>query len=61
MTFVDGSAPPAFLGRDAASHAPVVDGRTPILAERRGVAHDCVVVEEALDRDFAGAGFKLRP
>jgi hypothetical protein len=58
VTFVDGSAPPAFLGRDS-GHAPVVDGRTPILAERRGVADDHVVVAaEALDRDLAGAGFK---
>jgi hypothetical protein len=59
VTFVDGSAPPAFLGRDDSSRAPVADSRTPILAERRGVAHDRVVVEaEVLDRDLAGAGFK---
>ena len=49
MTFVDTSALLAFLDRDAAGHAPVVDSLTPILAERRGVTHNYVVIEaEAL-------------
>ena len=57
MTFVDGSAPPACLGRDDSGHAPVVDSLAPILAERRGVTHAAL----AADRDLAGAGFMLLP
>jgi predicted nucleic acid-binding protein len=47
VTFVDTSALLAFLDRDDASHAPVVDSLTPILAERRGITHNYVVIETA--------------
>lgn len=57
MTFVDTSAMLAFLDRDAAQHAPVVESLATILAERRGVTHNYVVIEaEALaHRRLGGA------
>jgi uncharacterized protein len=49
VTFVDTSALLAFFDRDAARHDAVVAAMTPVLAERRGLTHNYVVVEaEAL-------------
>lgn len=49
MTFVDTSVLLPFLDRDDARHDEVVAAMTPLLAERRGVTHNYVVVEaEAL-------------
>jgi uncharacterized protein len=49
VTFVDTSVLFAFLDRGAADHDAVVKLMTPLLAERRGVTHNYVVVEaEAL-------------
>lgn len=49
MTFVDTSAMMAFVHSDDAHHEPVAAAMTPLLAERRGVTHNYVVVEaEAL-------------
>lgn len=49
MTFVDTSALLAFLDRDAPRHEAVVTALATLLAERRGVTHNYVLVEaEAL-------------
>ncbi len=49
MTFVDTSALYAFVDRDGARYDEVVAAMTPLLAERRGVTHNYVIVEaEAL-------------
>ncbi len=49
MTFVDTSALYAFLDRDGDRYEEVVAAMTPLLAERRGLTHNYVVVEaEAL-------------
>lgn len=49
MTFVDTSVLLPFLDRDDARHGEAVAALTPLLAERRGVTHNYVVVEaEAL-------------
>jgi predicted nucleic acid-binding protein len=49
VTFVDTSVLLPFLDRDDARHDEVVAAMTPLLAERRGVTHNYVVVEaEAL-------------
>lgn len=56
MTFVDTSALLAFLDRDAARHAEVVDAMAGVLGERSGVTHNYVVVEaEALVHRRHGA------
>lgn len=57
MTFVDTSALYAFLDRDGDRYEEVVAAMTPLLAERRGVTHNYVVVEaEALvKRRLGGA------
>jgi uncharacterized protein len=49
VTFVDTSAVMAFVHSDAAHHEAVAAAMTPLLAERRGITHNYVVVEaEAL-------------
>ena len=49
MTFVDTSVLLPFLDRDDERHDEIVTAMTPLLAERRGVTHNYVVVEaEAL-------------
>lgn len=49
MTFVDTSVLLPFLDRDDGLHDEAVAARTPVLAERRGITHNYVVVEaEAL-------------
>jgi predicted nucleic acid-binding protein len=49
VTFVDTSALLAFLDRDAARHAEVVDEMAEVLGDRTGVTHNYVLVEaEAL-------------
>lgn len=57
MTFVDTSVLFPFLDRDADDHGKAVAALTPVLAERRGVTHNYVVVEaEALvQRRLGGA------
>jgi predicted nucleic acid-binding protein len=57
VTFVDTSALLAFLDRDTDRHDEVVAAMAPLLAERRGVTHNYVVVEaEALvTRRLGGA------
>jgi len=56
VTFVDTSALLAFLDRDAARHAEVVDAMAGVLGERSGVTHNYVVVEaEALVHRRHGA------
>lgn len=56
MTFVDTSALLAFLDRDATRHSDVVEAMTPVLAQRRGVTHNYVIVEaEALVHRRHGA------
>lgn len=61
MTFVDSSALLAFLDRDAAGHAAVVDCLATILAERRGVTHNYVVIEtEALAHRRLGGSVARR-
>lgn len=57
MTFVDTSALLAFLDRDAAEHERVVASLATILAQRRGVTHNYLVIEtEALaHRRLGGA------
>lgn len=47
MRYVDTSALLTFPDRDDANNAPVVDSLTPILAERRGITHNYVVIETA--------------
>lgn len=57
MTFVDTSALLAFLDRDADQHERVVASLATVLAERRGITHNYVVVEaEALAHRRLGAG-----
>lgn len=49
MTFVDTSGLLAFLDRDAAQHEQVVPSLSQILADRRGITHNYVLIEtEAL-------------
>jgi predicted nucleic acid-binding protein len=49
VTFIDTSALLAFLDRDATRHDAVVEAMRPLLASRRAVTHNYVVVEtEAL-------------
>ncbi len=56
MTFVDTSALLAFLDRDAVHHTPVAASLTTMLADRRGLTHNYVVIEtEALVRRRLGA------
>jgi len=56
VTFVDTSALLAFLDRDATRHSDVVEAMTPVLAQRRGVTHNYVIVEaEALVHRRHGA------
>lgn len=45
MTFVDTSVLLPFLDRDDDRHEEAVAAMTPVLAERRGVTHNYVVVE----------------
>jgi predicted nucleic acid-binding protein len=56
VTFVDTSALLAFLDRDAGEHERVVASLAPVLADRRGITHNYVVVEaEALAHRRLGA------
>jgi predicted nucleic acid-binding protein len=56
VTFVDTSALLAFLDRDAARHADVVEAMTPVLAQRAGLTHNYAIVEaEALVHRRHGA------
>jgi predicted nucleic acid-binding protein len=56
VTFLDTSALFAFLDRGSEEHDVVVRAMTPLLAERRGVTHNYVVVEaEALLHRRRGA------
>ncbi|MDP2711673.1 MAG: PIN domain-containing protein [Solirubrobacteraceae bacterium] len=49
MTFVDTSALLAFLDRDAEHHTAVVETLSAVLANRRGIIHNYVLIEaEAL-------------
>ena len=55
MTFVDTSVLLPFLDRDEDRHDEAVAAMTPVLAERRGVTHNYVVVEaEALAKRRLG-------
>lgn len=57
MTFLDTSALYAFLDRDGDRYEEIVAAMTPLLAERRGVTHNYVVVEaEALVKRRLGVG-----
>lgn len=61
MTFVDTSVLLAFLDRAADRHGEVVAALTPVLAGRRGVTHNYVVVEaEALVKRRLGAAVARR-
>ena len=61
MTFVDTSALYAFLDRDGDRHDEVVAAMAPLLAERRGVTHNYVVVEaEALAKRRLGGAVARR-
>jgi predicted nucleic acid-binding protein len=56
VTFVDTSALLAFLDRDAARHASVVQSLASVLADGGGVTHNYVVLEsEALAHRMLGA------
>lgn len=56
MRFVDSSALLAFLDRDARHHAAVVASLTSVLADRRAITHNYVVIEtEALAHRRLGA------
>jgi len=61
VTFVDTSALYAFLDRDGDRHDEVVAAMAPLLAERRGVTHNYVVVEaEALAKRRLGGAVARR-
>jgi uncharacterized protein len=61
VTFVDTSVLLPFLDRDADRHDEVVAALTPVLAERRGLTHNYVVVEaEALVIRRLGAAVARR-
>lgn len=61
MTFVDTSVLLPFLDRDEDRHDAAVAALTPVLAERRGVTHNYVVVEaEALVMRRLGAAVARR-
>ncbi|MEJ7798451.1 MAG: PIN domain-containing protein [Solirubrobacteraceae bacterium] len=56
MTFVDTSALLAFLDRDASEHAAVVASLATVLADRRAITHNYVLIEtEALAHRRLGA------
>jgi predicted nucleic acid-binding protein len=61
VTFVDTSVLLPFLDRDEVRHDAAVAALTPVLAERRGVTHNYVVVEaEALVMRRLGAAVARR-
>lgn len=61
MTFVDTSGLLAFLDRDAARHEEVVASMAELLATRRALTHNYVLIEtEALARRRLGAGVARR-
>jgi predicted nucleic acid-binding protein len=61
VTFVDTSGLLAFLDRDAARHEEVVASMAELLATRRALTHNYVLIEtEALARRRLGAGVARR-
>jgi len=61
VTFVDTSALYAFLDRDGDHYDEVVAAMAPVLAERRGLTHNYVVVEaEALAKRHLGTAVARR-